>query len=209
MKKNPIVKDMPTFILENYIDLSLCDKMVEEFQRQTGEWTNSARGYHLISSENMESQSRSIYKQEIRQVLRRYVSVYADAFEGFASLTLEEPFNLQKYYPEHHYSVWHCENNGQPAFKNRVLAFMTYLNDVEDGGETEFMYQNMKVTPKKGKTLMWPAYFTHTHRGLPSKTETKYIVTGWVQLLPWVEVDLDMSDEDFFSNLNQDTEVTW
>ena len=56
---------------------------------------------------------------------------------------------------------------------------MTYLNDVTDGGETEFMYQKLKIKPKKGLTLIWPADWTHTHRGIPSMTQVKYIATGW------------------------------
>ena len=56
---------------------------------------------------------------------------------------------------------------------------MFYLNDVEDEGETEFYYQKLKVKPKKGLTLIWPADWTHTHRGIPSKTQEKYIATGW------------------------------
>ena len=55
---------------------------------------------------------------------------------------------------------------------------MTYLNDVPDGG-TEFLYQNIKTKAQKGLTLIWPAHFTHTHRGIVSKTQPKYIITGW------------------------------
>jgi hypothetical protein len=57
---------------------------------------------------------------------------------------------------------------------------MTYLNDLTDGGETEFHYQQVKVKPEKGLTLIWPADWTHTHRGIPSETQEKYIVTGWL-----------------------------
>ena len=42
----------------------------------------------------------------------------------------------------------------------RVLAFMTYLNDVEEGGETSFHYYDINVQPKKGKTMIWPAEWT-------------------------------------------------
>ena len=56
---------------------------------------------------------------------------------------------------------------------------MTYLNDIEDGGETEFFYQKLKVKPQKGLTLIWPVDWTHTHRGVPSMTEEKIIATGW------------------------------
>ena len=56
---------------------------------------------------------------------------------------------------------------------------MTYLNDVTDGGETDFFYQRIKIPPKKGLTVIWPADWTYTHRGIPSKTQDKFIVTGW------------------------------
>jgi len=56
---------------------------------------------------------------------------------------------------------------------------MTYLNDVDDAGQTEFFYQQVKIKPIKGLTLFWPADWTHTHRGVTSLTQTKYITTGW------------------------------
>ena len=45
---------------------------------------------------------------------------------------------------------------------------MTYLNDVNDYGETEFYYQKLKIKPEKGKTVIWCADWTHTHRGISS-----------------------------------------
>jgi hypothetical protein len=57
---------------------------------------------------------------------------------------------------------------------------MTYLNDVPNGG-TEFLYQNIKLPAIKGLTTIWPAYWTHTHKGQISKEHEKYIATGWFQ----------------------------
>ena len=56
---------------------------------------------------------------------------------------------------------------------------MTYLNDVSDHGETEWFHQKLKVKPKKGLTVIWPADWTFTHRGISSPTQRKIIVTGW------------------------------
>ena len=75
------------------------------------------------------------------------------------------------------YPKEHCERNERG--NNRHLVFMTYLNDVEDKGETEFVLQNLKVKAEKGKTVIWPSDWTHTHRGIISPTQEKYIVTGW------------------------------
>ena len=61
----------------------------------------------------------------------------------------------------------------------RHLVWMTYLNDIEEGGETEFYYQKLKVKPRKGLTLIWPVDWTHTHRGIGATEEEKIILTGW------------------------------
>ena len=88
-----------------------------------------------------------------------------------------EGFKIQKYNPDECYSRLHCESGGCDL--TRVLAWMIYLNDVTDGGETEFPSQDKKFQPRCGDFLIWPAHFTHPHRGIVSKTQVKYIVTGW------------------------------
>ena len=57
---------------------------------------------------------------------------------------------------------------------------MTYLNDVENDGETEFLHYGLKIKPESGKTIIWPAEWTHAHAGEILKVETKYIITGWL-----------------------------
>lgn len=88
-------------------------------------------------------------------------------------------FNIQRYYPGGQaYHSWHYES-AAPQASDRLLAWMSYLNDVDEGGETEFLYQEIKMQPREGRTLIWPAGFTHTHRGLPAKSGVKFIITGW------------------------------
>jgi hypothetical protein len=78
------------------------------------------------------------------------------------------------------YHLWHCENSNKPT-NGRILAFTIYLNDVEEGGETEFLYYPKRIKPKTGSVLIFPSGFTHTHRGNPPISNEKYIVTGWVE----------------------------
>lgn len=78
------------------------------------------------------------------------------------------------------YHMWHCESTGR-AVSGRILAWTLYLNDVEEGGETEFLYQHQRLKPKAGTFALWPAGFTHTHRGNPPISNAKYIITGWVE----------------------------
>ena len=89
------------------------------------------------------------------------------------------PFNIQKYNPGDHFSTVHSERTSLNTL-HRLFAFMTYLNDVEDGGETHFTHYKFKIKPEIGKTLIWPAEWTHAHTGEILKSGTKYIVTGWM-----------------------------
>ena len=86
---------------------------------------------------------------------------------------------LQKTEPGGGYHTWHCENDSW-TFKDRMFVWMIYLNDVEDGGETEFLYQKIRFKPKFNMGLLWPGGFTHTHRGNPPFSGNKYILTGWI-----------------------------
>ena len=58
---------------------------------------------------------------------------------------------------------------------------MTYLNDVgsDDGGTTVTHY-NLEIQPKRGLTLIWPAEWTHAHKGSVLRKNSKYIMTGWM-----------------------------
>jgi hypothetical protein len=90
---------------------------------------------------------------------------------------------MQKTLPSEGYHIWHHELSSY-KHQNRILAWTVYLNDVEDGGETEFLYQSKRVQCKQGRVVIWPAGFTHTHRGNPPLSGEKYILTGWIEYMP-------------------------
>ena len=75
------------------------------------------------------------------------------------------------------YHIWHCENMSK-QHSTRILTWILYLNDIEDGGESEWLYLSKRTSPKQGKLVLWPAGFTHTHRGNPPLKDTKYILTA-------------------------------
>jgi hypothetical protein len=89
-------------------------------------------------------------------------------------------FKLQKTNIGGGYHHWHAESSSKQT-AIRVLPWILYLNDVEEGGETEFLYYPRRVKPEAGTLVIWPAAFTHTHRGNPPISNTKYIVTGWIE----------------------------
>ena len=73
---------------------------------------------------------------------------------------------------------WHFENGGI-AYSQRKFVIQLYLNDNFEGGETEFLYQNRRELPRQGDVLIFPAGFTHTHRGNPPIGGDKYLITSW------------------------------
>jgi len=92
--------------------------------------------------------------------------------------------NLQHYRAgEGGYPYWHCELYPKDAScepLHRHLLWTVYLNDGFDAGETEFLYQQRRITPKTGSLLIAPTAFTHTHRGNRPEGGDKYIATSWV-----------------------------
>ena len=94
--------------------------------------------------------------------------------------------NIQKYLAdEGGYPRWHCElyppvNDPACESLHRTLLWTIYLNDGFRDGETEFLHQARKITPKTGSLLIAPASFTHTHRGNMPRGGNKFIATSWV-----------------------------
>ena len=86
---------------------------------------------------------------------------------------------IQETKPGEGYHIWHHEIDRTEA-SLRLMAFILYLNDVEEGGETEFLYQKKRIKAVKNRFVLWPAGFTHTHRGNPPLSNTKYILTGHI-----------------------------
>ena len=138
-------------------------------------WLSNSMGVSIISTVHV----RTFIERFWHHVYPIYLSKFG-VFKSFDQHYIRE-VKLQKTNPEEGYHVWHCEN-GSHASTRRLLAYIVYLNDVEEGGETEFLYYRRRVQAKRGRIALWPAGFTHTHRGNPPLSGTKYIATGWVEL---------------------------
>jgi hypothetical protein len=89
---------------------------------------------------------------------------------------------IQKTLPTEGYHVWHIEHGKGQSNESRAFVFSIYLNDVEEGGETEFLHFSKRVQPKTGRIVIWPAAFPYLHRGNPPLSGEKYILTSWMML---------------------------
>jgi len=122
-----------------------------------------------------------LYRDELLKCLKQYVSKYkfANDVEFFG---IDHNTKIQYYDKGWGFYKWHAENDGAPNVIQRHLVFSTYLNDVENAG-TEFLYQDYITKAKKGSTIIFPAGWTHTHRGQISQNQEKYIITGWFNFI--------------------------
>ena len=173
---------------ENKFPDGLCDKLIDLFTQIESEHAvdifrlNSLlRNDFSINLQNFApGHNISIFSNKlIFDGLRHY----ADNYPILKNFTGYNPsLKVQKTISGGGFHNWHCE---KPYFvnhfdKDRLLAWMVYLNDDYEGGETEFTFLSKRIKPKKGTLLMWPSGFTHTHRGGMVVSGEKYILTGWI-----------------------------
>jgi len=179
-----------------HIDDEICDEIVNFYDKNThlagpGKICCTKNGKVVETTDTKIKKSKDIsidsslmvypfnlYYQLLQKCLIKYIETYP-ILNTMLRYAITEPVSLQKYEPGEGYFTTHIENNGSLVGGARCLVFMTYLNDVPNGG-TEFTFHNIKTEAKKGSTLIWPAYFTHPHRAAPDLQEDKYILTGWL-----------------------------
>jgi|TARA_B100000085_G_scaffold266355_1_gene274950 hypothetical protein len=190
MKESIFESNGPSFISGWFIDESTCDQVLDFYSEEN--YFPIRRG--VSSSRTIDYEIKDSFDKTISNLtddirilnyfesLSSVVNLYCEKFpwcSATESWSIVEHVNIQRYLPGGGYKIYHTERTGKLSSMNRHLAFMTYLNDVTDAGETEFYHQKLKVKPQKGLTLIWPVDWTHTHRGIPSPTQEKTIITGW------------------------------
>ena len=173
-------------------DTVMCDEMVKFFEENPIQQNVGSIGGGVDETKKKTTDisiKPKLLEEEKYKIFKTYISNLIGCFNDYKeqwpflkTISGMEigTFNLQKYAPGGHFNAVHTERSSAST-QHRVLAFMTYLNDVEEGGETSFHYYDISVKPKKGKTIIWPAEWTHAHTGGLVQKGTKYIVTGWIQ----------------------------
>lgn len=174
-----------------------CEYIISLFESNKDKQIEGRIGKQIIDKETKNSTDISVHLDEIinypewikcTEILFSGLSQHLDTYKlEHQSLNylsrwgIEHSYNIQRYFPNQGFYKFHCENTGTKNCE-RVLAWMIYLNTIDDGGGTEFLDQNLTIKAEEGKIVIWPAGWTHMHRGVISKTETKYIATGWYVL---------------------------
>ena len=188
MRPHP-VNSLNNFIAGWYLDdKSICDALIQYHEDSPAkrEGIMAGRG-GKVDKEAKDSIDVALPPSQLAsaylELLNRAAEKYAEKYPWSVKLVpwgVVEPIGIQHYKLGGGYKIWHFErDNSNDQIARRHLAFMTYLNDVEGGGGTEFFHQALTVQAEKGLTLIWPAEWNFTHRGVVSQTQEKYIITGW------------------------------
>ena len=179
--KNAFTKDYCDQIIKYY------EAMVDAGHGQTRFFSeNAARTWKddtQIFADEIDYMPLRVGKREFNALFwDKYFPIYEQEYSVLKDSGRHSSYNykIQKTKIGGGYHVWHHESNNREN-SLRLLTWILYLNDVHEGGETEFLYQHMRVKPEQGTLVIWPAAFTHTHRGNPPLSNEKYIVTGWTE----------------------------
>ena len=171
---------------------SLCDDLINYFERNLAKQKKgkTGSGVNINSKDSMDirikpkeiilpgNEAFKAYFQELFECYKNYIEEWPFLKDLAQKLEIGS-FNLQRYKPGQHFNRIHTERASIDT-SHRVFAFMTYLNDVEEGGSTYFSHYDLEIQPRKGLTLIWPAEWTHAHRGNILREGSKYIITGWI-----------------------------
>jgi len=176
------------FEKENALPDFLCDNMVERFEQAKDEHYLGRIGQTFSEDRSIKKSTDMVVSgkehwKDVDNNLFRSLALalkeFKEKYAYFQGPFKDNGYAIQRTEVGEHYH-WHIDG-GSHDFAERQLVALWYLNDVPGpGGETEFLFQDVKVTPQKGKLILFPPFWTHEHRGVTLQQGVKYIATTWV-----------------------------
>ena len=118
-------------------------------------------------------------RDSLVKCVTKFKKKYPEIDRNLQKWSLNSKICLMKYKPNQHYHHVHCENDGPIGYPKRLFGWMIFLNNIKKGGGTRFIFQKKTIKPVEGDFYIWPAYWSHFHKGVNAPKETKYILTGW------------------------------
>lgn len=160
-------------LIEHYVSNGLILKESESYHSRdhfTMNFNNDIN-YNILSGDNLSLKFLPLISESVNNYLKEFSVLGKEKLLIYDTKAKKIPIGGG-------FHDWHYENSGLQV-SSRKLVIQLYLNTIDEGGETEFLYINKRVKAKKGRLLIFPAAFTHTHRGNPPIGQDKYIVSTW------------------------------
>ncbi|NOX09257.1 MAG: 2OG-Fe(II) oxygenase [Gammaproteobacteria bacterium] len=179
-----------SFIFEKpqALEPALCEEMIRRFEAHTEEQYPGRIGQQAEEDTSIKKSTDLVLSgkehwKDLDHALFSSIAValkeFREAYPFFKGPFRDMGYAIQRTNPGEHYH-WHIDG-GSHEFSARQLVAVWYLNDVAGpGGETEFIFQDVKVKPEQGKLALFPPFWTHDHRGVTLEQGVKYIATTWI-----------------------------
>ena len=182
-RKNPDFVE----IYDHALSQKECEILINQFEKSDDQSAGTTSGGYKPEEKKCAQLSvnlndRSVISTVVKPHLVSHIKQYNEKYRDYLYYTSTWNFYrealLQKYDgKEDGYKVWHCEHHPEESCSKRIMAWMFYLNDAKCG--TEF-YDRPTIKAKRGRCVIWPAFWTHMHRGVTPNIGLKYIITGWI-----------------------------
>ena len=179
-----------SFIFERpgALPASFCEEVIRRFEMQPEHHHAGRIGQTQLQDQAVKKTTDLVVSnkddwKDVDQIFFRCVAAalreFRETFPYFKGSFKDMGYQVQRYLPGEYYH-WHIDG-GSHQFSQRQLVVIWYLNDVQGpGGETEFLYQDVRVTPRQGKMVLFPPFWTHEHRAVRLERGVKYIATTWI-----------------------------
>lgn len=177
-------------IFDNAFNEQYCSELIEYFNLKGNRFICPTRGLKhdndmeeifLDDPKTLHDIHPSFVDHFFEVIWKELFPIYLKEFSTLINMEMQgSGLKMKKIKPGGGFHNWHYESIGERS--PRKVVVQLYLNDIDEAGETEFLYQNKRISPKQGRVLLWPADWTHSHRGNPPiGMEDKYILTTWLE----------------------------
>lgn len=179
-----ILEKTGIFVFNNAVSDKLCDDTIAHFYDNADRWHKGLTGGGYKN--NVKNTTDFWLREE--KISKPFFNCLNLALEKILEIRIGlrqykdfqwSGLQFQKNHKGQGFFKWHSDNNEPDIVYARLLAPIFYLNNVEEGGETEFMYQKFRVKPEKGKLVIFPSTWDFYHRGVIPKSNNKYIITSF------------------------------
>lgn len=179
-----------SFIFERPLALppAFCDEVIDRFEAHPEQQHEGRIGQVQTKDHSVKVSTDLVVSnkedwKDVDQMFFRSLAValreFREAFPYFKGPFKDMGYQVQRYRPGEFYH-WHIDG-GSHEFSQRQLVAIWYLNDVPGpGGETQFLFQDVSVAPRRGTLILFPPFWTHEHRAAELQDGVKYIATTWV-----------------------------
>jgi len=185
------------YIYEKALNTMICKEIITMFEMDETKGhglTGTGFSPHVKNAINLDiddapkwSKIYDLLINELCRNIKRYIKQMENYSNGLIRQTLALNFvqfdnpMIQKYIKNEGKYAYHDDFQADYDKKRyRIFTYIFYLNDVIEGGETEFLFGKYKIKPTTGKLMLFPASWTFPHCGKMPYSDDKYIITGWI-----------------------------